>query len=76
MEELSAWRKDLKSEMNYQPLLVALEALLLKLLHCNNHSWPGPRGREGILIDPPFEDVTKPTFAHEAVRAEVPRRAP
>lgn len=52
---------------------MALKALLLKPLHCDDHSRTGLWSRQGILIDPPLKDVTKPALAHEAVGAEVPR---
>lgn len=55
----------------HQPFPVALQTLLVKLLHCNDHAGPRLRRPERLLIDPTLEHRAKAATPEHAVGAEV-----
>lgn len=50
---------------------MALETFRFELLDSNNYSTSGPSSTKGMLINPPFENITKSSFPQETVRTEV-----
>ena len=55
-----------------QPFSVPLEAVELKLLHCDNHPSAWFHRCKRALIHPSLEDRAKASLPEQAVRSEVP----
>lgn len=55
----------------HQPLLMTLKTFRFELLDSNDHSTSRPFSTKGMLINPPFIDITKSSFPQETVSTEV-----